>query len=65
MLLFMLSSDHGYAGDLLTQITARMTKSEITQGDFQQEKRLKILRKPLISTVSLLTIKAKALSGKP
>ena len=27
-----------------------MAKTEITQGDFQQEKRLKILRKPLIST---------------
>jgi outer membrane lipoprotein-sorting protein len=50
LLLFLLSFNHCYAGDVLTQIAAHLAKTEITQGDFQQEKRLKILRKPLIST---------------
>ncbi|WP_246247018.1 outer membrane lipoprotein carrier protein LolA [Candidatus Methylobacter favarea] len=35
---------------MLAQITTRLAKTEITQGNFQQEKRLKILRKPLISS---------------
>jgi len=52
LLLFLLSFNHSYAGDVLAQITNRLAKTEITQGDFQQEKRLKILRKPLISTGS-------------
>ena len=51
-LLLLLSFNHSYAGDVLAQITNRLAKTEITQGDFQQEKRLKILRKPLISTGS-------------
>jgi outer membrane lipoprotein-sorting protein len=51
-ILFFLLSGQSYADDVLTQITHRLTKTEITQGDFQQEKRLKILRKPLISTGS-------------
>lgn len=50
LLLFLLSFNRSHADDVLTQITARLAKTEITQGDFQQEKRLKILRKPLIST---------------
>ena len=37
---------------MLAQITTHLAKTEITQGNFQQEKRLKILRKPLISTGS-------------
>jgi outer membrane lipoprotein-sorting protein len=37
---------------LKANITSRLAKTEITQGNFQQEKRLKILRKPLISTGS-------------
>jgi outer membrane lipoprotein-sorting protein len=35
---------------VLTQITTRLAKTPITSGNFQQEKRLKILRKPLQST---------------
>jgi hypothetical protein len=35
---------------LLARITARLAKTVVTQGDFQQEKQLKILRKPLVST---------------
>lgn len=50
LLLFLLSFNRSHADDVLTQITARLAKTEITQGDFQQEKRLKVLRKPLIST---------------
>ena len=50
LLLFLLSFGHSYAGDLLAQINARLVKTVITNGNFQQEKRLKILRKPLIST---------------
>jgi hypothetical protein len=34
---------------VLAKITARLAKSAITHGNFQQEKQLKILRKPLIS----------------
>ena len=50
LLLFLLSFNHSYAGDVLTQITARLAKTPITNGNFQQEKHLKILRKPLQST---------------
>ena len=50
LLLFLLTFNHSYAADVLAQITARLAKTEITQGDFQQEKQLKILRKPLQST---------------
>jgi outer membrane lipoprotein-sorting protein len=50
LLLFLLSFNHSYAGDVLTQITTRLAKTPITSGNFQQEKRLKILRKPLQST---------------
>ncbi|WP_262963943.1 outer membrane lipoprotein carrier protein LolA [Methylobacter psychrophilus] len=35
---------------MLAEISARLVKTPITQGSFQQEKRLKVLRKPLIST---------------
>ena len=49
LLLFLFSFNHSHAGDVLSQITSRLVKTEITQGDFQQEKHLKILRKPLIS----------------
>jgi Outer membrane lipoprotein carrier protein LolA len=50
VLLFLLLPHLSYADDVLTHITARLIKTPITQGDFQQEKRLKILRKPLMST---------------
>jgi outer membrane lipoprotein-sorting protein len=52
LLLFFLSLGQSHADDVLAQITTHLAKTEITQGDFQQEKRLKILRKPLISTGS-------------
>jgi hypothetical protein len=50
LLLFLLSFNYSYADDVLAKITERLSKTEITQGNFRQEKRLKILRKPLIST---------------
>ena len=50
LLLFLLSITYSYADDALTEITSHLIKTPITQGAFQQEKRLKILRKPLIST---------------
>jgi len=52
LLLFLLSYNLSYAANVLVDITARLIKTPITQGEFQQEKRLKILRKPLISTGS-------------
>jgi outer membrane lipoprotein-sorting protein len=52
LLLFFLLFSQSYAGEVLAKITGRLAKTEITQGNFQQEKRLKILRKPLISTGS-------------
>ena len=50
LLLFILSYNLSHAADVLTDITARLVKLPITQGEFQQEKHLKILSKPLIST---------------
>jgi outer membrane lipoprotein-sorting protein len=50
LLLFLLSFDYSYADDVLAEITSHLAKTEITQGDFQQEKHVKILRKPLVST---------------
>lgn len=52
LLLLLLPLGQSYAGDVLAKITTHLAKTEITQGNFQQEKRLKILRKPLISTGS-------------
>lgn len=49
-LFLLLTIDCSYASDLLDNITKKLVKTPIVQGDFQQEKRLKILRKPLIST---------------
>lgn len=49
-LVFILLTSSSHADDVLTQITARLVKTPITQGNFQQEKRLKILRKPLLSS---------------
>lgn len=35
---------------MLTEIAARLVKTPIAQGDFHQQKHLKVLHKPLIST---------------
>lgn len=50
LLLFLLCLNHSYADDVITRITARLTQTPITQGVFQQEKQLKFLHKPLLST---------------
>ncbi|WP_394754093.1 outer membrane lipoprotein carrier protein LolA [Crenothrix sp.] len=50
LLLFILSLSQSYANDELAKITAQLVKTPIAQGQFQQQKRLKILRKPLLST---------------
>ena len=63
-LLFVLSFNHGYAADVLAEITARLVKTPITQGSFQQEKRLKILRKPLLSTGSFTYHQSKGVIWK-
>jgi outer membrane lipoprotein-sorting protein len=40
----------GLAADLLADVEARLVKTEITEGRFRQEKNIKVLKKPLIST---------------
>ncbi len=50
LLLFFLLLDPSYADAVLAQIAARLVKTDITQGDFHQQKQLKVLRKPLLST---------------
>lgn len=50
LILWLLSFGDGHAQDVLTQITERIEKTTITQGRFRQEKRLKVLKMPLIST---------------
>jgi outer membrane lipoprotein-sorting protein len=63
-LFFLLSFNNSYADDVLAKITTHLAKTEITQGSFQQEKRLKILRKPLISTGSFTYHQAKGVIWK-
>jgi outer membrane lipoprotein-sorting protein len=50
LLLFLLLCNQCYADEVLSRISAGLVKTAITQGSFQQEKRFKILRKPLMST---------------
>ncbi|WP_236994144.1 LolA family protein [Candidatus Methylomicrobium oryzae] len=38
------------AADTLAEIGARLVKTELTEGRFRQEKNIKVLKKPLIST---------------
>jgi hypothetical protein len=38
------------ATDLLADISARLVKNEITEGRFRQDKSIKVLKRPLIST---------------
>ncbi len=49
LLLFLLSINCCNADDVLIAINKQLTKAPITQGKFQQEKRLKFLTKPLMS----------------
>jgi hypothetical protein len=61
-LIFLL--DESYADVGLTQITARLIKTPITQGDFDQHKHLKVLHKPLISTGSFTYDQSKGVIWK-
>lgn len=49
LLLFLLSINQCLADGILIDINRRLVKASITQGQFQQEKRLKFLTRPLIS----------------
>ncbi len=48
-LLLLLAFCGSVAADVLNEISARLDTAEITEGNFRQEKRLKVLKKPLIS----------------
>ncbi|MEC4748663.1 outer membrane lipoprotein carrier protein LolA [Methylomicrobium sp. Wu6] len=50
IILLLLPLQASQAADLLVDISARLVKNEITEGRFRQEKNIKILKKPLIST---------------
>jgi outer membrane lipoprotein-sorting protein len=46
-----LAFGQGFAGEaVLTEIAERLSKTPIAHGDFHQQKHLKVLHKPLIST---------------
>jgi hypothetical protein len=48
--LLLIPVTQSYASELLADITSRLVKAPITQGTFQQEKQLKILSRPLMSS---------------
>ncbi|MGR9086646.1 MAG: outer membrane lipoprotein carrier protein LolA [Gammaproteobacteria bacterium] len=48
--LLLLPFPNAQAADLLGEIDARLERAEITQGSFRQEKKIRVLKKPLIST---------------
>ena len=50
MLLLLIPVTQSYATELLADITSRLVKAPITQATFQQEKHLKILSRPLMSS---------------
>lgn len=50
VLLLLMPWRTGLAADPLADIGARLVKTEITEGRFRQEKKIKVLKKPLIST---------------
>lgn len=50
LLLLVLTVGQSHADDVLAKITVRLAKASIAQGEFHQEKQLKILRKPLLSS---------------
>lgn len=50
MLLLLIPVTQSYATELLADITSRLVKAPITQGTFQQEKHIKILSRPLMSS---------------
>jgi len=65
LMLCLLAFGQAVAGDAaLTEIAARLAKTPITQGDFRQQKQLKVLHKPLISTGSFTYDQSKGVIWK-
>ncbi len=65
LLLYVLACGLGVAEvAVLTGIAARLAKTPIIQGDFHQQKQLKVLRKPLISTGSFTYEQSKGVIWK-
>ncbi len=50
VLLFLVLFGHAHSDGLINNIMAGLAKAQITQGQFHQEKRLKFLKQPLVST---------------
>jgi hypothetical protein len=50
LLLLCMPFKMGLAADTLADIGARLVKTAITEGRFRQEKKIKVLKKPLVST---------------
>lgn len=50
IVLLLIPVTQSYATELLADITSRLLKAPISQGNFQQEKHLKILSRPLMSS---------------
>ena len=50
IVLLLIPVTQSYATELLADITSRLLKAPISQGTFQQEKHLKILSRPLMSS---------------
>ncbi|MGJ0485604.1 MAG: outer membrane lipoprotein carrier protein LolA [Methylomicrobium sp.] len=59
LLLMLIPLKISLAADLLADIGARLVKSEITEGSFRQEKNIKVLKKPLISTGTFIYHRSK------
>lgn len=65
LLLYLLAFGQSVADDaVLAEIAARLAKTPITQGNFQQQKHLKVLHKPLISTGSFTYHQSKGIIWK-
>lgn len=65
LLLYLLAFGQGVAGEaVLAEIAAHLAKTPITQGDFHQQKHLKVLHKPLISTGSFTYHQSKGVIWK-
>ena len=50
IVLLLIPVTQSYATELLADITSRLLKAPISQGNFQQKKHLKILSRPLMSS---------------
>lgn len=64
LLLILLLLNNCIADDVIARITTHLSQKTITQGSFQQEKRLKFLNKPLLSTGSFTYDQSKGVIWK-